>query len=375
MNEDAVRVLASGSPIFKTKETTIQSLTLAGVAYTYMGQAEDANRKLLEARDLCQPPIYSACGAVPVRRGLLALQEGHFEEGHQFFLEGLSWARTHHDRWSEASALQNLGGGALQAERYDDAVDWSWSAYRLARDLDGKDLAENAMGNLGWAYYQLGDKENALDLLVEAEKAATRLGSVRNELKWVSTAAYIYRDAGNLMRATQAYRKSLDLAKQIKSHPDIVNALEDLAHTDVMSGKLDEADASLDNLTSMVRGNRLDELDVMLARGEIAAARRQDAQAETIFRTVESDPASHTSMPLGAEHQLAKLYEVQGNTAAAESAYRTALTTFEAARAELKNEDSKLPFLANATPIYDDYIHFMVKQGRADEALAAADQS
>src|SRR5207237_6415919 len=58
-----------------------------------------------------------------------------------------------------------------------------------------------------------------------------------------------------------------------------------------------------------------------------------------------------------------------------ESAYRTALTTFEAARAELKNEDSKLPFLANATPIYDDYIHFLVKQGRTDEALAAADQS
>ena len=113
----------------------------------------------------------------------------------------------------------------------------------------------------------------------------------------------------------------------------------------------------------------------MLAQGEIASARRQDQQAETIFRTVEHDPASQTSMRLGAEHELARLYELQGNNSAAEGMYRTTLTTFESARAELKNEDSKLPFLTNATPIYDDYIHFLVKQGKTDEALAAADQS
>jgi CHAT domain-containing protein len=114
---------------------------------------------------------------------------------------------------------------------------------------------------------------------------------------------------------------------------------------------------------------------VMLARGEIAAARRDDQQAETIFRTVENDPASQTSMRLGAQHQLARLNEAQGNTIAAARMYRTALTTFEASRAELNNESSKLPFLANATGIYDDYIHLIVKQGKTDEALAAADQS
>ena len=377
MNEDSLRLLASGSSLFKSKEATIQSLTLAGVAYTYLGRIEEAHQKLYAARDLCQPPIYSACGAVPVRRGVLALREGHFEEGRQFFLESLIFARTHHDQWSEASALQNLGGAAIQAEHYDDAVDWSWSAYRLARDLGGEDLAENALGNLAWAYYQLGDKEKALQLLVEAETSARRLGSVRNEIKWLANAGLIYQDWNDLAHAVQVYQRSLDLAATINSKEDIVTSLEDLAYISIAAGKLDEAQKYIQHVTALLAGgaDHLDELDVMLAQGEIAAARRQDQQAETIFRTVEGDPASQTSMRLGAEHQLAKLYEAQGNAAGADGMYRTALTTFEAARADLKNEESKLPFLTNATPIYDDYIHFLIKQSRTDEALAAADQS
>ncbi len=69
------------------------------------------------------------------------------------------------------------------------------------------------------------------------------------------------------------------------------------------------------------------------------------------------------------------LRETAADTAAALNAYHSALHTFESARAEIQNEDSRLPFLANATRIYDDYIHFLVKQGKTDEALAAADQS
>jgi CHAT domain-containing protein len=291
------------------------------------------------------------------------------------FLECLSLARPRHDRRSEVLALLNLITTATQAEHYDEAVDWANAAYRIAVDEGWEDRIERAQGNLGWAYFQLGDRDRALELLLEAERRATKLGDTRNEIKWMSTVAYVYRDAGDLDRASASYRKSLVLATKIKSQQDVINALEDLANTDIMAGKLFEASTSLEKLTAMVTGHRLDELDVMLAQGEIAAAGRQDQQAEALFRTVEQDQVSQTSMRLGAEYQLAKLYQAQGNYDAAENTYRTALATFESARDDLKNEESKLPFLANATPIYDDYIHFLVKQGRVNEALAAADQS
>jgi CHAT domain-containing protein len=133
----------------------------------------------------------------------------------------------------------------------------------------------------------------------------------------------------------------------------------------------------MDRVAPMVRasGNNLDISYVSLAQGKLAAARRQDAQAEALFRAVEHDPASQVSMRFGAEHELARLFEVEGRADAARDMYRTALLTFEGARDQLKNDDSKLPFLANATRIYDDYLHFLMTQGKTEEALVTADQS
>ena len=55
--------------------------------------------------------------------------------------------------------------------------------------------------------------------------------------------------------------------------------------------------------------------------------------------------------------------------------YRTALSSFERARSSLHHEDFELPFMANATQLYDDYIHFLLEQGKTAEALQTAEYS
>ncbi len=55
--------------------------------------------------------------------------------------------------------------------------------------------------------------------------------------------------------------------------------------------------------------------------------------------------------------------------------YKATLQMYEGARAQLKSEESQLPFGTNAAEIYDYYIHFLVKSGRSEAALAVADQS
>ncbi|MGB6677511.1 MAG: CHAT domain-containing protein, partial [Terriglobales bacterium] len=76
-----------------------------------------------------------------------------------------------------------------------------------------------------------------------------------------------------------------------------------------------------------------------------------------------------------AERSLARLYEHENQPDSAEQEYRTALITFETARSSLQHEDSRLPFLTNATRIYDDYIHFLISRGKTDRALQVADYS
>jgi CHAT domain-containing protein len=77
----------------------------------------------------------------------------------------------------------------------------------------------------------------------------------------------------------------------------------------------------------------------------------------------------------GAHHALAQLHEQQDQKELAEREYRAALTTFEAARTALNHEDAQLPFVTNAARIYDDYINFLVSQGKVDQALEVADYS
>src|SRR4029077_2554893 len=76
-----------------------------------------------------------------------------------------------------------------------------------------------------------------------------------------------------------------------------------------------------------------------------------------------------------AERSLARLAEDANQVDSADREYRTALSTFETARATLQHEDSRVPFLTNASRIYDDYIHFLVSRGKTSEALRVADYS
>ena len=118
MNQKAVEVLAVRPSKIKNRQTTIESLTLEGVANTYLPQYETADRKLKEALKLCQPADYAACSNVRLARGVLALEEGKLTEARQVFMECLSLARTRQDRRSEIIALAEsqrygLSGRAL----------------------------------------------------------------------------------------------------------------------------------------------------------------------------------------------------------------------------------------------------------------------
>jgi CHAT domain-containing protein len=375
MYDDALRVLAA-YPTFRNAEELVRKLALEGVIFTHQQQLSLANQRLTEAEDLCNARAYAVCGDVLRARGILATRQGQAIQARQYFLDTLVFARIHHDRLLEASVALNLGWAALQTGHFDESLDWSGSAYRAAVGLGNENFAQAAAGNLGWAYYQLGDGERALEQFLEAEKSAARLGNIRYELKWTSDAGYVYRDTGDLTRAAQSYRQALDLARRIDSKEDIQNALEDLAQISATTGKLNEASTYIDQVTPMetAGGNHVSAY-LLLTEGDLASARHRYQQAEKLFRAVQNDPASPTTTRLSAGNDLASLFGLQGNTKAAEQMYKTTLAAFKSARAQLKNENSRLPFLANATQIYDNYIHFLVKQGKGDEALAAADQS
>jgi CHAT domain-containing protein len=375
MYDDSLRVLVTYRD-YGSQEGALQKLAIEVFALIHQEQLSTASQKLVQAEAVCGSTDLGACGEVLSARAILELKYSQFDEARKAFLNVLSFAGNHGDSWLKANTTLNLGYIALQVDHYDEAVDWSRSAYQSAIAFGYENIAQGAAGNLGWAYYQLGDDERALEQFVQAEKGAERLGNIRYELKWLSTAGYVYRDSLDLERATEAYRQALYLARQIDSKEDIVNALEDLAQLSVLNGRLEDASAYIARVTPLegAGGSQLS-ANLLLTEGMLAAAKRQDSKAESDFRAIQDDSASPVTIRLSAGYELAKLSELQGNSKAAERMYKATLAAYELARATLKNEETKLPFGANATRIYDSYIHLLMLQGRTETALATADQS
>jgi CHAT domain-containing protein/Flp pilus assembly protein TadD len=353
----------------------ISTLTLQGLANARLHNFKEAEDELDKAGEMCTASVEPACGAVLRARGLLAFEQDQFPRAQDYLERTLSFAREHRDQFLESTALLNLGAVALHESHYDEAIDRSQSAAYLATNLQARDINQVALGNLGWAQYKLGDFEKALEAFNRAIAASRELGDDLNELRWIATSGYPYLDLGDRVNAERAYSRALNLAMKINSKEDIHNALVALALVSEQTSKLDEADQYAERAIAMARtdGNRLDELYPLLVEGRVAATRNDSTRAENIFREVSDDPKSDVSLKWEAQHALAKLYEDENRTTDADREYRAALKMFETARSELKHEESELPFLTNASRIYDDYVRFLVEHGRSDEALQVAD--
>ncbi|MBW8870489.1 MAG: tetratricopeptide repeat protein, partial [Acidobacteriales bacterium] len=161
-----------------------------------------------------------------------------------------------------------MGSVSLQEEHFDQAVDWITSGYRVALGINDDNLVQVSLGNLGWAYFRLGDFDRALELTLEAQNRAAKLGNLRMQINWATTAANVYQAKQDWPRATTSYKQALVLARQLNLGGYVVNALEDLAHTSIDAGNLADAQESVRQLEPLLTqtGDRLDVLDVEFAR-------------------------------------------------------------------------------------------------------------
>jgi CHAT domain-containing protein len=177
--------------------------------------------------------------------------------------------------------------------------------------------------------------------------------------------------------AEDYYRQSLQLARKSQNKMQMIAALTALGFVSVKTGQFDQASRYEEEAFALAHQehDRADKLYALLIQAQIAANAADPKHAEQLFLEVAHDPQSDTSLRWEAQDNLAKLYESEHRTEAADRQYRESLATLEAARSSLRHEEFRLPFLANATHLYDDYVHFLVEQGKTRKALQVADYS
>ncbi len=366
LNDDVLKLLKSEPLPSDQPDVAIPALMLAGVANVNKHNFREAERPLAQAAKLCDTSVLTICGYVLQARGLLASEQSDSPSAERLYQLSLSFARAHGDSFLESNSLLNLGAESLAQGRYDEAIDRSEAGYHVAKAADAGILELDTLGNIGWAYYKLGDADRALERFLNAEKRAAEFGDVADQGVWLTNAGYVYLDAHNPALAEQHFRRALQIEQGpgVDSKENIYNALRALARVAVQTGD-PEASQYAERALAIAResGNQVDELYPRLVQGQVAARRGDVAGAESVFRAVEQDKI------------WARLYEDDKRSDSADREYRSALATFEAARDSVRHEDSQLSFLTNASRIYDDYVHFLVARGRTDDALRWADYS
>jgi CHAT domain-containing protein/Tfp pilus assembly protein PilF len=373
---DGLNLLKS-VPLPSDKELLIPILTLEGEAYIATHEFVEAERSLHYASEFCVASTSLSCGYLLKAEGHLKVERDSWDSATEFYRLSLVLAQSHGDVALEAQDLINLGYISLVEARYDQAIDWSQAGYLAAKTVDARRLELISSGNIGWAYYKLGDSEKALELSIDAATLAAQLADVWNQENYVTNIGYIYMDKGKFDLAAKSFQQALGFAKGINVKKHIYNALRVLARLSLQTGDLARASEYAEQALSMARqdNNRLDELYPLLVQGQIAARRGDTGKAKATFSEVSQDKICPVALKWEAEHSLARLYESENHPELADREYRAALSTFEAARDTVRHEDSQLSFLTNASHIYDDYVHFLVAQKKTNEALRWADYS
>jgi CHAT domain-containing protein len=372
--EATLKLLSSELPP-PSGELLVQKYRFEGMADTSLHLFPEAEQKFGEADRVCASSNYSPCADVVAARGMLEMARGNYSRGGVLFGRVLTIARASGDRVWEAETLLNLSWAADEQTHYDEALDRAESARDIALANGIADVSQTAAGNIGWAYYKLGDLEKARTIFAEAGTEASRVGNLADQIRWLTDAGYVEMDFQEFGAADRSFQQSLGLARQVKLREAIINSLIALAFLSEQTNKPDDASRYANEALSMAKAdsNKRDATYPRLVQGRVAAQQHDPAAAEAAFREVEQSPDAPVFLKWEAQRSLARLYEDENQIDAAGKEYRTALRTFEEARSELQRENSRLPFLNNATRIYDDYIQFLVKQHKSDEALQVAE--
>jgi CHAT domain-containing protein len=378
LSHDALSVLRVQLPADAADpDLAITTHMLQALALSHLGNSAEADANLKSAMQMCSSWQCESSGKLAQIAGAIAIERNQLEEAEHYFDLSREIAERRSDPLLECTALLNLGVVSLGRERFDEAVEWSARAQSAAQKINANLAEEKASGNRGWAYYKMGDFDQALAYFSATVQKAHQLGAVKDETIWLNNLGLVYFEKNQPLRAASYYHQSLQLAQKNQNLDLAVASLNALAFLHASTGQLQNATDYDEQALQLARrlGDHSAELYALLVKGQIAAAATRSGDAETIFHQVVTDPASDTSLRWEAQNSLAKLYESEDRLAAAGKEYQVALATVEHARSAIQHEDFRLPFLANAAHLYDDYIHFLVTNGRTAEALQAADYS
>ena len=350
----------------------------------YQGMAYRAAQRFLEAERAFDQADAIALNLPPsikcrllIARGGLEIEERKFAEAEMRYRDALSLARQMRSPLLELTVLTDMGALAPSQERFDESLDVNRAALDLSHSLQSQGYTATILGNMAWSYSELGDFEFARDFFKQGAEASKSSGLPVLAAYWLTGIANSEIALHDYAAAERLAQDTLLQAEKFKNAQTIVECRNILAKTALHAGRLDEAEKHNQAALQLERSgaDHFGLPDSLILAGQIATAKQRYEDAEKHFREVLDEKTIETPLRWQAQAGLAAVRGGQGKPAEAEDFYKSAIATIEAARGSVEHEDLRLSFLSSGIAVYGDYIDFLIRHGRPDDALRQADLS
>ncbi len=152
----------------------------------------------------------------------------HSRTNIQWLEFGLKVARKLKDRQSEGNRLGNLGLAYFSLGEYRKAIEYHGQSLEISREIGDRSGEGNSLGNLGLAYYSLGEYRKAIEYHEQALKISREIGSKLGESQDLGNLGLAYHSLGEYRKAIEYHEQYLEISREIGDRSGEGNSLGNL---------------------------------------------------------------------------------------------------------------------------------------------------
>ncbi len=378
--KDALAILTGpGSSIPTQGDLAIKYNLLSGVAHARLASSPGARPELSAARRLAEANHSALIADVLRAEGLLERDAGHLDQATVKFRGSLAVARQSGNALLQASDLLDIGADSLFGDHYDQALASLQTAADFARSVQARRQLQLALGDMGWAYANLGDFERALLQFQQAGQLAQEIGITRGRAQWLLDAGLVDYKLGDLDAARGYEEQALQTLVTLSASSTIdqvTNVETNLAL--LLHEQRQYAEAQRYVEAAALKSRESHDKDVVayvtFVQGLLAGRAGSGFDGEQILLKAQqgaADPDLRTDI----EAALGNLYADRNVPAKAQLWYQRAIQTFEDKRSAEPDEALRLSAFGNGAGVYRQYADFLVDSQQPNEALRLLDGS